>query len=579
MTSPGPARPSTARVAATLARREPVAYLLAWVTWVVFYTLPVPAGLLLKAVLDRVVADPAASVVGLLVGLAVVEIGRWLVLAFAVVQWHGCWVFWHTLLRMNMLRSLVRAPGPATGRLPSSSGEAVNRFRDDTMHLSMVLDVWLDMSGAVVSSLSAVAVMAAVDARITFVVVLPVLVAVVLCHVLGERLRTWRRREREATAAVTGFVGDVFGAIGAVKVAGAEDAVARRFDALGETRAGAARVDQVATQVLHTSSNAVGNLGTGLVVLLVVPALAQGDATVGDVGLFASSVAVLAALPGWVARLGIHQRQAEVSVERMARLLDDRSPLGLTEARPTTLRHGPGPFPPIPVSGPGDPPAAGAPSLLEARGLTAGHQGGGGIFDIDLDLPRGSLTVVTGPVGAGKTTLLRCLLGLAPIDAGVIRWDGQLVEDPSQVLVPPRAAYLPQVPRLFSEPLADAILLGVDPAGLEEAVRLACLDEDVAWMPEGMDTVVGAKGVRLSGGQIQRTAAARAFVRRPDLLVIDDLSSALDVDTEARIWRQLLEARTSSTLLVVSHRPAILRRADQVVVLAAGRRVDPPSRR
>ncbi len=92
-------------------------------------------------------------------------------------------------------------------------------------------------------------------------------------------------------------------------------------------------------------------------------------------------------------------------------------------------------------------------------------------------------------------------------------------------------------------------------------------------MPEGLATIVGAKGVRLSGGQIQRTAAARAFVRRPELLVIDDLSSALDVETEARMWRQLLEGGSATTLLVVSHRPAVLARADQVVVLEAGRRV------
>src|SRR5690606_23762604 len=128
---------------------------------------------------------------------------------FAVVQWHGVWVFWNTLPRVNMLRSLVKAPGPTVGRLPSSSGEAVSRFRDDAMHLSMVLDVWLDMSGAIVSGLSAVVVMAAVDARITFVVVVPVVVALLLCRVLAHKLRIWRRREREATAAVTGFIGDV----------------------------------------------------------------------------------------------------------------------------------------------------------------------------------------------------------------------------------------------------------------------------------------------------------------------------------------------------------------------------------
>jgi len=564
---------SAVPVARRLARREPIAYLIAWTAWVAWNVLPIPAGLVLKAVLDRVADDSTSPVLGLLVALAVIEVGRWAVFGFAVVQWHGCWVFWNTLPRVNLLRSLVTAPGPTVGRLPSSSGEAVSRFRDDAMHLSMVLDVWLDMSGAAVAGASAVIVMAAVDVRVTFVVVVPVFVALALCRQLGNRLRAWRRRERESTAAVTGFIGDVFGAIGAVKVAGAEAAVAGRFHDLGETRAAAAKVDQVATQVLRASSAAIGNLGTGLVVLLVVPALAEGNATVGDVGLFASAVAVLANLPRWAASVGANHRQAEVSVERMARLLPDRAPNGIVAPAALRLRHGPGSFPPVPAGTPEERTADARLEELTVRGLSAVHPGGGGIVDVDLTVRRGSLTVITGPVGAGKSTLLRCLLGLAPIDAGEVRWNGTLVLDPSQLLVPPCAAYVAQVPRLFSEPLADAILLGVERGGLAEAVRLACLDDDVAWMPEGLATVVGAKGVRLSGGQIQRTAAARAFVRRPELLVIDDISSALDVDTEARMWAQLLDAGATTTILVVSHRVAVLERASQVVALEDGRRI------
>ncbi len=564
---------SAVPTARSLLRREPVAYAIAWVCWVAFFTMPIPAGVVLKVVLDRVAGSSTSPVLGLLVALAVVEIGRWAVFGFAVVQWHGCWVFWNTLPRINMLRSLVTASGPTVGRLPSSAGEAVSRFRDDAMHLARVLDVWLDMSGAVVSAASAVVVMAAVDVRVTFVVAIPVLLALGLCRQLGNRLRAWRRREREATAAVTGFIGDVFGAIGAVKVAGAEEAVARRFAELGDARADAARVDQVATQVLRASSGAIGNLGTGLVVLLVVPALARGEATVGDVGLFASAVAVLATLPRWAASLGAYHRQAEVSVERMARLLPDRAAPGVVAAAPTSLRGGPGELRPSPVEPPSSRAGRRRLEQLETCGLSAVHPSGGGIVEVDLTLERGSLTVVTGAVGAGKSTLLRALLGIVPATAGDIRWNGERIDDPAQVLVPPRAAYLAQVPRLFSEPLADAILLGVDHRGLDEAVRLACLDDDVAWMPEGLGTVVGAKGVRLSGGQIQRTAAARAFVRRPELLVIDDLSSALDVETEARLWSQLLEGATASTLLVVSHRPGVIERADQVVVLERGRRV------
>jgi ATP-binding cassette, subfamily B, bacterial len=179
---------------------------------------------------------------------------------------------------------------------------------------------------------------------------------------------------------------------------------------------------------------------------------------------------------------------------------------------------------------------------------------------------------VTGPVGAGKTTLVRALLGLVGRDAGTISWNGTAIDDPSTVLVPPRAAYLAQVPRLFSEPLADTVLMGVPGDDLDEVLWLTCMDEDLVRMPDGAGTLIGPKGLRLSGGQVQRAGAARALVRRPELLVVDDLSSALDADTEARVWDRVL-ASGFETALLVSHRPHVLERADRVVVLDGGRAI------
>jgi ATP-binding cassette subfamily B protein len=180
--------------------------------------------------------------------------------------------------------------------------------------------------------------------------------------------------------------------------------------------------------------------------------------------------------------------------------------------------------------------------------------------------------VVTGRIGAGKTTLLRVLLGLLPNDAGTIRWNGVTVADPAAFFVPPRSAYTPQVPRLFSESLSDNILLGLPESGadLASAVRLAVLERDLAELEDGLGTVVGPRGVKLSGGQIQRTGAARMLVRDAELLVVDDLSSALDVETERLLWESIFSTR-GATWLVVSHRRAVLRRADQIVVLKDGR--------
>ena len=183
-----------------------------------------------------------------------------------------------------------------------------------------------------------------------------------------------------------------------------------------------------------------------------------------------------------------------------------------------------------------------------------------------------------GPLGGDRRTArveaqARTILGLVQRDGGVVRWNGDEIEELDDFFVPPRAAYTPQVPKLFSMSLRDNLLLGRDESDVElaDAIRSAALDRDVAHMPDGLDTLVGPLGMRLSGGQIQRTAAARMFVRDPELLVFDDLSSALDVDTEKTLWERLFAEHAESTALVVSHRRPALQRADQIIVLDAGR--------
>ncbi len=199
------------------------------------------------------------------------------------------------------------------------------------------------------------------------------------------------------------------------------------------------------------------------------------------------------------------------------------------------------------------------------------------IRDVSFCLHRGELLVITGRVASGKSTLLKALLGLVSRQSGEIRWNGQWVEDPAAFFQPPRCAYTAQVPRLFSATLRENILMGLDDpsADLDGAIHSSVLEDDVAVLEQGLNTLVGPRGVRLSGGQVQRAAAARAFVRNSELLVFDDLSSALDVETEKALWERLDEHRKSLggglTCLVASHRRAVLRRADRILVLKDGR--------
>jgi len=219
--------------------------------------------------------------------------------------------------------------------------------------------------------------------------------------------------------------------------------------------------------------------------------------------------------------------------------------------------------------------------MLEVRDLTCvfsapnGGPAQRGVREASFTLRRGEFLVLTGQIGSGKTTLVRTLLGLLPAQSGEIRWNGQVVTQPAAFFRPPRCSYTSQVPRLFSDPLRVNILMGLpeERVDLAGAVRLSVLEADIAMLEKGLDTVVGPKGIRLSGGQVQRAAAARMFVRDPELLVLDDLSSALDVETERTLWENLEEHRrkTGAACLVVSHRRAALRRADRILVLKDGR--------
>ncbi|SFN00802.1 ABC-type multidrug transport system, ATPase and permease component [Pseudonocardia ammonioxydans] len=207
---------------------------------------------------------------------------------------------------------------------------------------------------------------------------------------------------------------------------------------------------------------------------------------------------------------------------------------------------------------------------LSLQRLTAVHDDGTvGVCDIDLEVDAGSLVLVTGRVGAGKSSLLAALAGLLRHE-GAVRWNGRVVHDAQRFLRPGQVAYVGQVPRVLSGTVGENITLGHrHPAGVvDRAVDDARLGPDLA-AAGGADAVVGHRGIRLSGGQVQRLAMARALATGAELVVADDVSSALDVRTEIELWAAL--RRRGSTVVGASTKRAALARADRVVVLEHGR--------
>jgi ATP-binding cassette subfamily B protein len=410
-------------------------------------------------------------------------------------------------------------------------------------------------------------VLLTIDVRMTLVVVLPLMLVVVATQRARVALERYRTASSQATSDVTGAIGDILTSVQTIQAAGAEGRSISHFRKLNDERRKTMMTDSLATQALVAVTTNLVGIGSGLIMLLAAGSIREGSLTVGDFVLFVAYLKFITDFTNAFGQYLAHYRQTGVAFRRMSVLMGDDTPEDLVAPAPMHLK---GPLPAVP------PPVRDISNELqeiEARGLTYRHpQSGRGIEDVDLRLTAGTLTVVTGRIGSGKTTLLRTFLGLLPKEAGEIRWNGRVVDDPASFLVPPRVGYTAQVPRLFSESLRQNILLGLpeNEAELAAAVRGAVLDRDLAALDEGLDTPVGTRGVKLSGGQVQRTAAARMLVRGSDLLVIDDLSSALDVETERALWERLFADR-KVTCLAVSHRRAALLRADHIVVLKDGR--------
>ena len=469
------------------------------------------------------------------------------------------------LLQRNVLTYLMHMSG---GRgLPGSPGEAVTRFRDDASGVGEFFIGPKFIAANLVFAAIAVVIMIRITPFITLVGFVPFMVVLGVVNVAKSRIERNRRQSREAAGDVTGFLGEMFGSAEAIKVAGTEDLVLNEFDRVNAARKRATLRDTLLTQTLNAIFQNVDSIGTGVILIVAGQAMVSGQFTVGDLALFVFYLEAFSWLWVGLGMIMTQYRQVGVGLGRLHESMPGSPPEKLVERNPIHLfRRAPDPAPVEKTE-------ADRLQNLEARGLTYVYPDSErGVWDVNLSLRKGSFTVITGRVGSGKSTLLRAVLGSLPLQEGELQWNGRSVKDASEVLIPPRVAYTPQVPRLFSEELRGNILLGLpeDKVDLNGAVRSAVLERDINNLENGLGTVVGPRGVKLSGGQQRRAAAARMFVREPELLVFDDLSSGLDVETEQILWQRLSD-RANSTVLAVSNRRAALSRADHIIVLKEGR--------
>ena len=214
---------------------------------------------------------------------------------------------------------------------------------------------------------------------------------------------------------------------------------------------------------------------------------------------------------------------------------------------------------------------------IEFRALNFSYDGKPVLHDINLRVPAGTSLAIVGPTGSGKTTLVSLIPRIYDTEPGAVLIDGRPIRGYSLASLRRNIGFVPQETFLFSDRIRENIALGVDSASDAEilnAAEAANIAVDIEGFPEGYETLVGERGITLSGGQKQRTAIARALIRNPKILILDDALSSVDTHTEDKILNQLRDAMRGRTTIFISHRVSTVRNADRIAVLHGGRIVE-----
>lgn len=471
------------------------------------------------------------------------------------------------IFRRNILREIFKRPGALP--LPVEQGQMMNIMRSDvTVHEGLYWDLTY-LSAFAVFSTGGLIMLGSVDWLVTVILFAPLPAIIMIVKWLEKQITAYYQAERMTTDRVLGVISDIFNYSQALKINKAERPFLKRLAVLGEERARAGRRNAVFTTALASIYDNIVNIGIALLLLLLSDKLRNGSFSIGSFTLFVFFLGYISNFTRLFGKVLTSFKSSALSLNRIEGVIGERYLEKLTQSDSLFLTSDP-PNPP-------DEPDESCGPLLENMdidGLSYTFPNSKqGIRNISFSIRQGSFTVITGKMGSGKTTLLRVMLGLLPKASGEIKWNGKLVPNAADFFVPPNVAYTPQVPYLFSDTIKANILLGYpDESRITAALHQSVLEEDMNRLEMGTDTLLGTKGVNLSGGQLQRTAAARMFVRDAQLLVMDDISSALDVDTEMRLWERLNELRSSKgvTLLVVTQKEYALKYADLVIVLENG---------
>ena len=459
------------------------------------------------------------------------------------------------LIREELYDRLLALDLPFFSR--ERTGDLLSRFSNDLTNVRMLVGFGvLNVINTLVIYVATLILMVRINPLLTACAVIPFPLMIFIVKRVSASMFRRSLRAQEELARITNQVEENVAAAAVVKAYCREESRTETFRAACgryfDSNLAMARLRGLMIPVM----SATGASGTLIVLFIGGRKVIEGAITLGDFVAFSGYLAMLVwptIMMGWI--LNLIQRGA-ASMERLGHILNAR-PEVAEPATPATL--------------------ATVRGEIEFRNLSFSYGTTPLLDGITLKIPAGTRVGFVGPVGSGKSTLMKLIPRLFPAADGQIFLDGTDVNRIPLESLRSTIGFVPQESFLFSRSLAANIGYGRDGATREQveaAARLARLGGDVARFPEGFETLVGERGLTLSGGQKQRTAIARALVKEPAVLILDDPLSAVDARTEEEILTGLASYYGRRTVLIVSHRLSALRDCNLIVVINAGRIVE-----
>ena len=440
-----------------------------------------------------------------------------------------------------------------------STGEIMNRVNNDVEHVERI---FIDgIESLLMSSLTLIgisAILFSLNWKLALLSLLPIPVLVFSASYFTGRVHKFYRGVRESSAELNAYLQDAISGIRETMGFNREAYERERFNQRSKTYSDSNLRVMTLWSMYSPSMIVVGSLGSVIILWYGTGEVLAGTLSVGELVAFVGYLALFYVPINQIHSVNHMLQHALAAGERVFEILDTKPDIA---DRPGVVR-----------------PAGKLRGDVAARHVSFHYRPDIPVLkDVNFEVKAGERIALVGPSGAGKSTLIKLLMRFYDVRGGVILLDGHDLRDMPLAFLRTQIGFVQQEPFLFNGTVRENIGygdLGADQAGLEEAARAARADEFIRELPDGYDTWIGERGVKLSVGQKQRVSIARVLLKNPPLVVFDEATSNIDTETEVKIREALENLTRGRTTFIIAHRLSTLHNVDRIVVMDRGRIVE-----